>query len=99
MVAGIEEEGIFRVNGNVRVVEKLRDCFEKHGDADLESAEDIYAVAGLLKLFLRELPEAVIPESMTSQFVRCQEGLFWSYFDLGFALFPVLLADFQNLNA
>lgn len=62
------------MNGNARVIEKLRECFEKHGDADLESAEDIFAVAGLLKLFLRELPESVIPESMTSKFVHCQEG-------------------------
>lgn len=73
---GIEEEGIFRVNGNVRVMEKLRDSFEKHGDADLESTEDIFSVAGLLKQFLRELPEAVIPEELTSKFVKCQEGLY-----------------------
>ena len=71
----MEEEGIFRVNGNVRVIEKLKESFEKHGDADLESSEDIFAVAGLLKLFLRELPESVIPESMTSKFVHCQEGM------------------------
>lgn len=62
------------MNGNSRVVEKLKDCFEKHGDADLESAEDIFSVAGLLKLFLRELPEAVVPEHMTSHFVKCQQG-------------------------
>ena len=71
----MEEEGIFRVNGNARVIEKLKESFEKHGDADLESSEDIFAVAGLLKLFLRELPESVIPESMTSKFVHCQEGM------------------------
>lgn len=62
------------MNGNARVIEKLKESFEKHGDVELEAADDIFAVAGLLKLFLRELPEAVIPESMTGQFVRCQEG-------------------------
>ncbi|XP_067944481.1 protein FAM13A-like isoform X2 [Watersipora subatra] len=71
---GIEEEGIFRVNGNTRVMEKLRESFEKHGDADLESTEDIYAVAALLKQFLRDLPEAVIPEQLSSQFVKYQEA-------------------------
>ena len=55
-------------------MEKLKDSFEKHGDADLESADDIFAVAGLLKQFLRELPEAVIPEEFTNRFVKCQEG-------------------------
>lgn len=67
-------EGIFRVNGNTRVVEKLKASFNKTGDADLEDAGDIMAVAGLLKLFLRELPDAVIPQLMTKQLVTIQEG-------------------------
>jgi len=71
---GIENEGIFRVNGNSRIVEKLKDSFDRYGDADLESADDIMSAAGLLKLFLRELPESAIPEEMTRDFVTCQES-------------------------
>lgn len=69
---GITCEGIFRVNGNSRVVERLRTSFDRNGDADLEEAGDVMAVAGLLKLYLRELPEGVIPDHMTKLFVTTQ---------------------------
>ena len=74
LVAGLEHEGIFRINGNARVVERIKASFERTGDADLSDAGDMMAVAGVLKLFLRELPDAVIPEHMTKLFVNTQEG-------------------------
>ncbi|KAL5019087.1 hypothetical protein ScPMuIL_004809 [Solemya velum] len=71
---GFDQEGLFRISGNVRIMEKLRQSFDQHGDADLEEDGDIMAVAGLLKLFLRELPESIIPEHMTSEFVAIEDG-------------------------
>ena len=71
---GITSEGIFRINGNSRVVERLRTSFDRTGDADLAEAGDVMAVAGLLKLYLRELPEGVIPDHMTQLFVTTQLG-------------------------
>ena len=71
---GLNHEGIFRINGNARVVERIKASFERTGDADLSDAGDMMAVAGVLKLFLRELPDAIIPEHMTKQFVNTQEG-------------------------
>ncbi|XP_052764243.1 protein FAM13A-like isoform X2 [Mya arenaria] len=70
---GLEYEGIFRVNGSQRVVEKLRASFDLQGDANLEEDNDMMAVAGLLKLFLRELPETAVPEKMTRRFVMVHE--------------------------
>ncbi|KAL3875584.1 hypothetical protein ACJMK2_033522 [Sinanodonta woodiana] len=70
---GFELEGIFRVNGNSRIVDKLHQNFDQHGDANLDEDGDVMAVAGVLKLFLRELPDSVIPEHMTKQFVDLQE--------------------------
>lgn len=72
---GYDQEGIFRVNGSTRIIEKLRTCFDQTGDADLAEDGDVMAVAGLLKLFLRELPDSVIPEHMTKQFVNIYESL------------------------
>lgn len=63
------------MNGSQRVVEKLRNSFDLHGDASLEEDQDVMAVAGLLKLFLRELPKAPVPEHMTRRFVMTQEGM------------------------
>ncbi|XP_078659726.1 protein FAM13A-like isoform X4 [Branchiostoma floridae x Branchiostoma belcheri] len=70
---GIGHEGIFRVNGNTKVVEKMKTSFDKTGDACLEEFGDVFSVASLLKQYLRELPDAVIPESLHSQFVAVQE--------------------------
>ncbi|XP_060081794.1 protein FAM13A-like isoform X2 [Ylistrum balloti] len=71
---GFDHEGIFRISGSARVVEKLRASFDSQGNADLDEDNDIMAVAGVLKLFLRELPDAVIPSSLTKQFVSIQEA-------------------------
>lgn len=43
------------------------------GDADLNEEEDLMAVASLLKLFLREIPESLIPENKTQRFIAVQE--------------------------
>lgn len=74
IVLGYDQEGIFRVNGSARIIEKLRTSFDQTGDADLAEDGDVMAVAGLLKLFLRELPDSVIPEHMTKQFVNIHES-------------------------
>ena len=48
---GLNQEGIYRVNGNSKLIEKLRVTFDQNGDADLTNV-DIYSIGGLLKLFL-----------------------------------------------
>ncbi|XP_065051161.1 protein FAM13B-like isoform X1 [Rhopilema esculentum] len=72
---GIITEGIFRVNGNMKTVEKLKTQFDKNGDADLEETNDVMAVASLLKMFLRELPDSVIPYDMQPSFIKAHSQL------------------------
>ena len=69
---GLEVEGVFRVNGNARVVDNFRNSFDSNNPSDvtLDAKSDVVSVASLLKLFLRELPEGVVPESETREFVR-----------------------------
>ena len=74
MCVGLRNEGLFRVNGNARVVEALRAQFDETGDADLCDVDDVMAVAGLLKLYLRELPQPLIPEKDTQLFLAIQIG-------------------------
>ena len=73
-ISGLNHEGIFRVSGNTRIMEKLRSSYDRTGSADLNEAGDIMAVACLLKQFLRELPDSAIPEAATTKFVQTQEG-------------------------
>ncbi|XP_030835770.1 protein FAM13A isoform X2 [Strongylocentrotus purpuratus] len=70
---GIGHEGIFRINGSSKIVEKLRMQYDRHGNANLEEAGDVMAVASLLKLFFRELPDPVVIGQLHPQFLTVQE--------------------------
>ncbi|CAO3569269.1 unnamed protein product [Mortierella alpina] len=64
---GLEEVGIYRVPGAMSSINKLRLCFNSGShEVDLDSDEwkDINVVAGALKQFLRELPEAVMTNAL-----------------------------------
>lgn len=73
-MSGFDHEGIFRVSGSQREVEKMKNNFDLYGDTRLEEVDDIMAVAGLLKLFLREMSDSTVPAHLTKQFVNIQEG-------------------------
>ncbi|XP_046315188.1 protein FAM13A isoform X3 [Marmota monax] len=67
---GLTQEGLFRVNGNVKVVDRLRQQFESGARVELQELGDVCAAASLLKLFLRELPEGVIPSALHPRFIQ-----------------------------
>lgn len=62
--SGLQQEGLFRISGNVKLIEKLKNSFDSCGDAPLEEIADVPSAAALIKLFFRELPEPVIPANM-----------------------------------
>jgi RhoGAP domain len=73
LCVGLDQEGIFRISGNLRTIEQLKTAFDNGSEVNFEEDEvDIMAVAGLLKLFLRELPDSLIPELMVKQFITVQ---------------------------
>uniref|UniRef100_A0A667GPP1 Rho GTPase activating protein 9 n=1 Tax=Lynx canadensis TaxID=61383 RepID=A0A667GPP1_LYNCA len=85
---GLDVDGIYRVSGNLAVVQKLRFLVDREravtsdgryvfpeqpgqeGRLDLDSAEwdDIHVVTGALKLFLRELPQPLVPPQLLPHF-------------------------------
>ncbi|GFO23335.1 protein fam13b-like isoform x2 [Plakobranchus ocellatus] len=71
---GLDNVGLFRVSGSVRVVERLRMQFELTGDVDLEGENDVAATAGLLRVFLRDLPDTLVPEKLTPRFFNIVQG-------------------------
>lgn len=66
---GMAQEGLFRVSGNARLVDKLRWSFDQSGDAPLEEEGDVASAAAVLKLFFRELPEPLVPTAMHGAFL------------------------------
>ncbi|XP_039293377.1 protein FAM13A [Nilaparvata lugens] len=67
---GLQLEGLFRLSGgNPTLVEQLKASFDRTGDADLEGCGDVTSVAALLKLWLRDLPEPVVPAVTAAELV------------------------------
>uniref|UniRef100_A0A2K6RAL9 Family with sequence similarity 13 member A n=1 Tax=Rhinopithecus roxellana TaxID=61622 RepID=A0A2K6RAL9_RHIRO len=73
---GLTQEGLFRVNGNVKVVEQLRLKFESGVPVELGKEDgDVCSAASLLKLFLRELPDSLITSALQPRFIQLfQDG-------------------------
>ncbi|XP_041714877.1 rho GTPase-activating protein 12 isoform X2 [Coregonus clupeaformis] len=68
---GLDMDGLYRVSGNLAVIQKLRFKAD-HEELDLEDGqwEDIHVITGALKLFFRELPEPLFPFSHFSHFIQ-----------------------------
>ncbi|XP_077133213.1 protein FAM13A isoform X5 [Ranitomeya variabilis] len=67
---GMTQEGLFRINGNVKVVEQLRVKYENGEQVTLPEDGDVHSAASLLKLFLREMPDGVISTAMLPRFIQ-----------------------------
>ncbi|XP_074849720.1 protein FAM13A isoform X4 [Carettochelys insculpta] len=67
---GLTQEGLFRVNGNVKVVDQLRLKYDRGEEVELVKDADVCSVASLLKLFLRELPDGVITSALHPRFIQ-----------------------------
>ncbi|XP_067626861.1 SLIT-ROBO Rho GTPase-activating protein 1-like [Eurosta solidaginis] len=68
---GLHHQGIFRVSGSQVEISNFREAFERGEDplADTNDASDINSVAGVLKLYLRELREPLFPIVYFEHFV------------------------------
>lgn len=70
---GLLTEGIFRLSGAAPEVEQLRHDFDRpptYGKyLDLRN-NDIHAIAGVVKKYLRQLPDPPIPLSCHDKFIR-----------------------------
>ncbi|XP_063773096.1 protein FAM13A-like isoform X1 [Pseudophryne corroboree] len=70
---GISYEGIFRVNGNVRLVNELREKYDRSEPVTLPEQGNVPAAASLLKLFLREIPDGLISAAAVTQLMQCYQ--------------------------
>ncbi|XP_039606736.1 rho GTPase-activating protein 24 isoform X2 [Polypterus senegalus] len=72
---GLKEEGLFRLPGQANLVKELQDAFDCGEKPSFDSNTDVHTVASLLKLYLRELPEPVIPFAKYEEFLLCTKLL------------------------
>ncbi|KAI9469945.1 MAG: Rho GTPase activation protein [Benjaminiella poitrasii] len=66
---GIHEVGIYRIPGSTITVNKLRAIFNEGSDVDFNITKpDPHAIGTLLKMYLRELPEPIIPFELANEY-------------------------------
>ncbi|KAL0567794.1 hypothetical protein V5O48_014204 [Marasmius crinis-equi] len=71
---GLEAEGIYRVSGRHAIVQTMQHDVEKDEEHfRFSHKDDIFAVASLLKLYLRELPEPVFRFSLQDRIQHSED--------------------------
>ncbi|KAM6970107.1 rho GTPase-activating protein 24 [Aplochiton taeniatus] len=72
---GLHEVGLFRQPGQATLVKELQQAFDAGEKPSFDSSTDVHTVASLLKLYLRELPEPLVPFSRYHDFLLCGKKL------------------------
>ncbi|XP_049421054.1 rho GTPase-activating protein 12b isoform X7 [Epinephelus fuscoguttatus] len=69
---GLNIDGLYRVSGNLAVIQKLRFAVNHDEKVDLNDSkwEDIHVTTGALKMFFRELPEPLFTYGSFDDFVE-----------------------------
>ncbi|CAG9102726.1 unnamed protein product [Plutella xylostella] len=76
---GILEVGVYRVSGSASDLNRLKKSFETNAyEAEqLLKEVDIHSVTGVLKLYLRELPEALFTDALYPELIRAWGATQW----------------------
>ncbi|CAJ1059028.1 protein FAM13B isoform X4 [Xyrichtys novacula] len=69
----LDLEGLFLVNGNAERVDWLRQRYDSGEEVELEKEADLASAVSLLRLFLQELPEPVIPTSIQGHILQLHQ--------------------------
>ncbi|KAM3925673.1 rho GTPase-activating protein 25 [Leptodactylus fuscus] len=72
---GLDEEGIFRLPGQDNLVKQLKEAFDAGERPSFSRDTDVHTVASLFKLYLRELPEPVVPWSQYEDCLACENTM------------------------
>ena len=75
--AGLRLEGIFRVPGDAWEMREMRRQINERADAAalVQACDDMHSVAGMLKMFFRELSEPVLTYELYDDLIRCSAAM------------------------
>ncbi|XP_076861359.1 SLIT-ROBO Rho GTPase-activating protein 1b isoform X2 [Brachyhypopomus gauderio] len=70
---GLQHQGIFRVSGSQVEVNDIKNSFERGNDplTDEENNHDINSVAGVLKMYFRNLDNSLFPKEKFNDLIAC----------------------------
>lgn len=66
--------GIFRLPGQASRIQAMKELYDSGSQQDFPISEDVHTVASLFKLYLRELPEPVVPFTFYQSYNQALEG-------------------------
>ncbi|GME91868.1 unnamed protein product [Ambrosiozyma monospora] len=72
---GLEEVGIYRKSASLSLMQQIKQEIDTLGDFNMENqlVFDVHNLTGCIKMYLRELPEPLIPDDHLGQFERIKE--------------------------
>jgi len=68
----LDLEGIFRISGSLNEIQTLKANIDNGEDVDIDKIKDPHVVSGLLKLYLRELPEPLMTFQLYYPFIYAE---------------------------
>ncbi|GIY23114.1 hypothetical protein CEXT_108872 [Caerostris extrusa] len=68
--SAMEEEGLFRIGGSMIKIKKMKSAFDAGFHHLIEEERDPHNVAGILKLYLRTLPEPLLTYQLYDQWME-----------------------------
>ncbi|CAO3587118.1 unnamed protein product [Absidia cylindrospora] len=75
-LGGLEKEGIYRVSGKQTTIEKMKQTFERDEEAMIfgknDIPEEVYCIASVIKIFLRELASPLFPFALADRVTYSQ---------------------------
>lgn len=69
----LRTQGLFRLSANKQQLDELRERLDKGADLDLNEIDDPHLITGLIKLFLRCLPEPLLTYQLYPEFIEVVE--------------------------
>lgn len=75
-IRGLEEVGLYRKSGSLLSIDKISKLIDTQGDLNMENSLlfDIHNICGVVKCFLRELPEPLIPGDLIDQLLQIKSS-------------------------
>jgi hypothetical protein len=82
-LGGLEREGIYRVSGKQSNIEKIKHAFEMDEEAvvigENDIPEDLFSIASVVKIFLRELKTPLFPFKLTDRLVYSRKFIIFIF--------------------
>jgi hypothetical protein len=79
VLGGLEKEGIYRISGRQTSVDQLKSEFEKNEQVlELDSKFDVFTIASVLKIYLRELKQPLFNLTMQERIEHSSKVLLYT---------------------